>query len=297
MGSGGWWRHGTVRWRPRSCFERNPGGPGSVSALMMSVPYAAPALTATCPDHSGFKPVGTCARCGRFVCARCETWGELCAACEHRKLKELSSTATMGLAARWMLGLRVLLALSGAALHRWMLGRLSDGLPGGEDAETYSQLNALLVLGLVVCTVLTAILFLRWLYLVVKTVKVLGLDPGVSPGWAVGWWFVPLANLWDPYLLVRGLWRSLGGSRAGTAAISAWWTAWVLGGISLLISERMFWGVEVAPLSITSALLAAFVTEVLFLIAALLCIRVIAQLQAQLDDCADEVAEQAGYAP
>jgi hypothetical protein len=255
------------------------------------------ALAAVCPEHPRFKPLGTCSRCGRFVCARCETWGDFCAACEHRRLRELSSTATLARCSQALLGVRALLALLGVVLHRWLLLRLEGGLAASEDAEAYSELSSLLGVSAVVCTALAALFFLRWLYLAVKTVKVLGLEPGVTPGWAVGWWFVPLAHLWDPYLVMRGLWRCLGGSRTGSAAISAWWTAWVLGGLAWLVSERMFWVVMGTPLSLASTLLAAFVTEVLFLIAALLCIRVIAQVQELLDDCADEVAEQAGLAP
>src|SRR5512133_3434057 len=29
-----------------------------------------------------------------------------------------------------------------------------------------------------------------------------------TPGWAVGWWFIPIANLWKPFQTVRELWRA-----------------------------------------------------------------------------------------
>jgi hypothetical protein len=75
--------------------------------------------------------------------------------------------------------------------------------------------------------------------------------------------------------------------------VSAWWTAWVLGGIAWLVKARTFWALTSDPLQITSAMLAGLVTGVLITIGALLCIRVIGQIQALIDECMDEVADAA----
>jgi hypothetical protein len=54
-----------------------------------------------------------------------------------------------------------------------------------------------------------------------------------TPGWAVAWWFIPLANLVVPYLAIRDLWRS---SHTPPGTVSArktwwvlpwWWATWV----------------------------------------------------------------------
>lgn len=61
-----------------------------------------------------------------------------------------------------------------------------------------------------------------------------------TPGWAVGWWFVPIAWLWKPYQVLRELWK---GSSASTGAgplgdwstvkvtrILGWyWACWIIG--------------------------------------------------------------------
>jgi hypothetical protein len=36
-----------------------------------------------------------------------------------------------------------------------------------------------------------------------------------TPGWAVGWWFVPFANLWVPAVTTAELWRASGGDASG----------------------------------------------------------------------------------
>lgn len=49
----------------------------------------------------------------------------------------------------------------------------------------------------------------------------------ISPGWAVGWYFVPFANLFKPLQAMKEIW--LESNRAGTSyesrgsAILGWW--------------------------------------------------------------------------
>jgi hypothetical protein len=87
-----------------------------------------------------------------------------------------------------------------------------------------------------------------------------------TPGWAVGWWFVPIASLWKPFQAVRELWAA-SDPEANEASwqwtrtwsvIGFWWAAWlvslVIGGIpgagpspsmeasaEELVSQDWFW--------------------------------------------------------
>jgi Domain of unknown function (DUF4328) len=61
-----------------------------------------------------------------------------------------------------------------------------------------------------------------------------------TPGWAVGWWFVPIANLFKPFQTVRELWKaSLGG--AGWREIRTWsllgwwWGVWIAGSVDVWV--------------------------------------------------------------
>ena len=52
-----------------------------------------------------------------------------------------------------------------------------------------------------------------------------------TPGWAVGWWFIPIVNLWKPFQSVRELWmRSDPSDRAsrGWWVIGVWWAAFLV---------------------------------------------------------------------
>lgn len=55
-----------------------------------------------------------------------------------------------------------------------------------------------------------------------------------SPGWAVGWWFVPIVNLWKPFRAMSELARASDEpDRWRTARrpwmLTAWWLTWIAG--------------------------------------------------------------------
>ena len=90
---------------------------------------------------------------------------------------------------------------------------------------------------------LTAVLFLAWVYRAHRNLKALGAtDLKYSPGWAIGGFFVPLLNLVRPYQVVTEIWNESGSQRRSPLGgtwkheesswfIGLWWSAWLLAGI------------------------------------------------------------------
>ncbi len=62
----------------------------------------------------------------------------------------------------------------------------------------------------------------------------------ISPGWAVGWYFVPIANLWKPYQSMAEIWRrsAFPPSVSGPAALGWWWALWIIGNITSQVALR-----------------------------------------------------------
>jgi len=61
------------------------------------------------------------------------------------------------------------------------------------------------VIDLLVCI----IVFLMWLYRARANLPALGVsDARWSPGWAIGWWFIPIMSLFRPYQLVKEVWQA-----------------------------------------------------------------------------------------
>jgi len=73
--------------------------------------------------------------------------------------------------------------------------------------------------------VVVPVLFLIWLHDAMTRAHELGWHPAMSPGWAVGWFFVPVASLWKPYQVMIAVWESSGNTDDGR--VGRWWTAWL----------------------------------------------------------------------
>lgn len=96
--------------------------------------------------------------------------------------------------------------------------------------------------------VLCAVGFCMWIYRAAANVVALTGDTRIRPGWAVGYFFIPILNLWKPYQAIRDVWvvsgevesiRSDGpahyGRETGSAGlVLTWWLAWVA---SMLINN------------------------------------------------------------
>jgi hypothetical protein len=72
--------------------------------------------------------------------------------------------------------------------------------------------------------------WLFWQHRVTQNAWARGIEMKTSPGWAVGWWFIPVANLWMPAVALYRVYRASVGrrERAGLWLIAAWWTAFLL---------------------------------------------------------------------
>lgn len=78
-----------------------------------------------------------------------------------------------------------------------------------------------------------------WIYRAHDNLERLGhSDLEFTPGWSVGWFFVPFANLVMPFRAMRELWNSSCGSEAPSAPIlPLWWGCFLFGGITMSIAS------------------------------------------------------------
>ena len=82
--------------------------------------------------------------------------------------------------------------------------------------------------------------FLMWKYRANRNAAVLsGRALEISPGWSVGWYFVPIMNLFRPYQAMKEIWAVSGVRRRSTNLLTIWWTLWVVSNIGGNIALRM----------------------------------------------------------
>jgi len=75
----------------------------------------------------------------------------------------------------------------------------------------------------------TIVTFLYWLYVALRNLVRWGLRPRWAPGWAIGSWFIPVADLVLPLLVVLEAARRSGSGRGGTALVVGWWVVFLAG--------------------------------------------------------------------
>ncbi len=116
----------------------------------------------------------------------------------------------------------------------------------GLDPDAAGDAEMAVGLGQLVVYLAGGVLALRWLYLANANARALGADDMMgSPGWAVGWFFVPLANLVMPYMTVRDMWKASARPKdwqaaPAPAAIGLWWACWLAAGISGIVAFRLW---------------------------------------------------------
>jgi hypothetical protein len=90
----------------------------------------------------------------------------------------------------------------------------------------------LAVIGLVamVIFVLGTVFYMMWQYRTVWNLRAVGRTTKHTPGWSVGWWFVPVANLFVPKRILSDIWTLSGAeARSHTNRGGMLYTYWITG--------------------------------------------------------------------
>jgi hypothetical protein len=82
--------------------------------------------------------------------------------------------------------------------------------------------------------IITGITFLSWIYRANVNARALGAEGmKFTPGWSVGWFFVPVASLWKPFQAMREIWQAstLPGNwqAVPNSPVVGWWWALYIG--------------------------------------------------------------------
>jgi len=137
-----------------------------------------------------------------------------------------------------------------ALVYAWdAVGDLRMG-EGEASQEGRTLVSILWILARLVIGLSTPILVLMWIYRANHNARQLGAaDMRFTPGWAVGWYFIPIAWFWKPYQAMTEIWRaSVNPSDWRATPVSPllrwWWGLWIvpswgLDGVDLVASFRL----------------------------------------------------------
>jgi hypothetical protein len=136
------------------------------------------------------------------------------------------------------------------ALYCWIAAQLGEVIVGldyvaGDGVNVWfgtRMVVSVAALVALLATVITAFIFLFWIHRAMSRARELTPTLTITPGWAVGWFFVPVASLWKPYEvmseIVEGSSESAPPYAERTRAlIGWWWGGWILRGILSLFEN------------------------------------------------------------
>ena len=85
-----------------------------------------------------------------------------------------------------------------------------------------------------IIVVVSGILILKWIYRSNYNARQLGAtEMAFTPGWSIGWYFIPIANLWKPYQAMKEIWKASSNpqswnSQSVSSLLPWWWFFWII---------------------------------------------------------------------
>lgn len=133
-------------------------------------------------------------------------------------------------------GVLIVAVIGSAAIHAagiaaLMIGGLTgDGMFVG-STHIIDITSALMLLA----TLCSMVAVAMWIHRAHENLQIAGFPAlEYSPGWAVGWYFIPIANFFMPFRAMRELWNAshgaVGGySQSAPPLLWIWWLCWIFG--------------------------------------------------------------------
>lgn len=112
------------------------------------------------------------------------------------------------------------------------------------DAEAIDGPRRLVSIVRLLALITTGVSVLRWIYRSNSNLHATASVPiEFSPGWAVGWFFVPIAYLWKPYQAMKEIWRAsfdpVGKQVKVSALLPWWWFFWLASNFFGVVTFRL----------------------------------------------------------
>jgi Domain of unknown function (DUF4328) len=197
----------------------------------------------------------------------------------------------------------------GNIYSNWLQYQLLDQVKHGKKFSEATLLandarHATVVMAELIGLVLTAIAFLMWIHRAYSNLPALGArNLETSPGWAVGWYFVPIANLVKPYSTMVEIVRhsnpqgiGINARATSTAIVGFWWLFYLAQGvIGSFAAMTVKGGIEThsidAMMNGTEITMAG---KILSIVAALIAILVVMRVDKEQDERFKLVSSQEG---
>jgi len=140
------------------------------------------------------------------------------------------------------------IALGSGYMEYQLLSDYSNGVYTSQeqavaDGEANDARQGIVGITQMIIFIISGILILKWIHRANYNARQLGAeDMQFTPGWSVGWYFVPIAMLWKPYQAMKEIWKASHApdnwKESNVPALLPWW--WFFWIISSLLGNASF---------------------------------------------------------
>lgn len=125
-----------------------------------------------------------------------------------------------------------------------VLGGLGTPIADMPDLVAADRYGMIAAIAGMLASVVTGVVILRWIYVVDRNAHAYCGALSISPGWAVGWFFVPFANLFKPFQAMKEAWGVSVDPADPFATdppvmMRLWWGAWLAASITGNLAFRL----------------------------------------------------------
>ena len=162
---------------------------------------------------------------------------------EFKDPSRLTRTAVISL---WVyMGLQTLSGIGSAYFYSVPIESMAES-----EILTVAAVGVAGIVAMIACFIIVGC----WIYRASANAHSLSEDMTISPGWSVGWYFIPIANLFKPFQAMKETWMASHYSRdwqsePAPTLMVAWWGLWIVTNILGNVAFRMSMneGAEQAP--------------------------------------------------
>ncbi|WP_327115437.1 DUF4328 domain-containing protein [Streptomyces sp. NBC_01341] len=143
----------------------------------------------------------------------------------------------------------------------------------------------------VIAFLATAVVFVIWFRRVRLNAEVFDASrQPMRPGWAIGAWFVPVANMWLPWRVAEGIWTASAQSitdgtwrKVSKAPLNAWWTLYLVSTFFAQIASRNYDATESSPglVDAVTLIMAADALDIAAAVMAIAFVRKLTRMQSE----------------
>lgn len=182
-----------------------------------------------------------------------------------------------------------------------------NAVPSADEVLSASFLTSLSAVLYLICFIVTIILWCLWIRRTYQNLYAMGIQ-GLrqTPGWTVGWYFIPVALIWKPYEGMKDAWNacSVSAPPSGTSLqklaapsiIKIWWMLWVFSSILSRSSSRFESRAHTAG-ELTSAAVIAIINALVDIVLTIVAIQLVKKLTERQEEKYHSLAPQPASIP